>query len=95
MMTKSITENNSEKQAWEVQFNAISLIKVLTIEPSLPEEWTDLEHSYKVTLDLKMNPDSSTVPIPYYGWDDGENIRWVTIVKENNLWKIKGIGTGP
>jgi hypothetical protein len=94
-MTSSITENDSQKQAWAVQFNAISLIKVLTIEASMPEEWTDLEHSYKVNLEVKMNPDSASASIPYYGWDNGENIRWVTIVKEDNLWKIKNIATGP
>jgi hypothetical protein len=42
-----------------------------------------------------MKPESSTAPIPYYGWDDGEYTRWLTIVKDDNLWKIKGIATGP
>lgn len=95
MMAESITSDDSQKQAWAVQFNNISMIKIISIDPSSPENWTDSDHTYKVTLDLKMNPDSSTAPIPYYGWDNGENIRWINIVKEDNLWKIKSIATGP
>jgi len=95
MMSETVTNNDPQKQAWAVQFNAISSIKVIKIEPSMPEVWTNSEHTYKLILDVKMNPDSANTPIPYYGWDSGENIRWVTIVKENNLWKIKGLATGP
>jgi hypothetical protein len=95
MMAKSITDDDSQKQAWAVQFNNISLIKIISINPSSPENWTDSQHSYELKLDLKMNPDSSMAPIPYYGWNNGENIRWINLVKEDNLWKIKSIATGP
>lgn len=95
MMAESITSDDSQKQAWAVQFNNISMIKIISIDPSSPENWTDSQHSYELKLDLKMNPDSSTAPIPYYGWDNGENIRWINLVKEDNLWKIKNIATGP
>lgn len=95
MMSEIITKDDNQKQAWAVQFNAISLIKALSLEAYLPEEWTDSEHSYKVTLEVKMNPDSASAPIPYYGWDNGQNHRWITVTKENNFWKIKSIATGP
>lgn len=95
MMAKTITSDDSQKQAWAVQFNAISIIKIISINPSSPENWTDSQHSYELKLDLKMNPDSSMAPIPYYGWNNGENIRWINLVKEDNLWKIKSIATGP
>jgi hypothetical protein len=95
MMTSTITENDVQKQAWALQFNAISMVKILTIKEYAPENWTDSERTYEVVVDLKMNPDSSTAPIPYYGWDNGENIRWLTLVNEDYLWKIKSIGTGP
>lgn len=80
--------DDSQKQAWAVQFNAITSIKVLNVVPAG-------EHTYKVTLDVKMNPDSANAPIPYYGWENGKNIRWITLEKVGNLWKVQGIATGP
>jgi hypothetical protein len=87
--------DDSQKQAWAVQFNTITSIKVLNIAPSMQSDWTDTRHSYKVTMDVKMDPASANAPIPYYGWDNGQNIRWINLVKVGNLWKIEGIATGP
>ncbi|MFA6532753.1 MAG: hypothetical protein WCT22_02020 [Patescibacteria group bacterium] len=95
MMASSIINNDSEKQAWAVQFNAINSLKVLSVEPSMKEEWTDTKHSYKLTLDATMNPNSANEPIPYFGWENGQNIRWVTLVKEGKMWRIEGLATGP
>lgn len=87
--------NDSQKQAWAVQFNAITSIKVSNVEPSMPEEWSDTKHTYKVTMDVKMNPNSANQPIPYYGWENGNNTKWITIEKAGNLWKVNGIASGP
>ena len=95
MMTSSITNNDSQKQAWAVQFNAINSLKVINVEPSMKEEWTETKHSYKLTLDITMNPSSANEPIPYFGWENGQNIRWVTLVKEGKMWRVEGLATGP
>jgi hypothetical protein len=95
MMSEKINKDDSNKQAWAVNLNAINSIKVIKIEPSMKENWTDSNHTYKLTLDVSMNQNSAKAPIPYYGWDNGQNIRWVSIIKENNLWKIKELATGP
>lgn len=87
--------DDSEKQAWAVQFNAMNSIQVVKVEPSMQEEWTDTTHSYKVTLDVKMKPESASAPIPYYGWENGNNIRWIHMEKIDSNWKIAGISTGP
>jgi len=87
--------DDSQKQAWAVQFNAIMSMKVLDIAPSMQEEWNETKHTYKVTLDVKMNPNSANAPIPYYGWDNGNNIRWIALEKSGNVWKVQGIATGP
>lgn len=87
--------DDSQKQAWAVQFNAIRSIKVLNIEPSLQEEWTSARHSYKVLLNVQMNPESASAPIPYYGWESGQNIRFIVLEKSSNVWKVAGIATGP
>lgn len=95
MMTSEITSNDSQKQAWAVQFNAINSLNVISVEPSMKEEWTDTKHTYKLTLDVTMNPNSANEPIPYFGWENGQNIRWVTLVKEGKMWRVEGIATGP
>jgi hypothetical protein len=95
MMASSITNDDSQKQAWAVQFNAINSLKVINVEPSIKEEWTDTKHSYKLTLDVIMNPNSANEPIPYFGWENGQNIRWVTLIKEGKMWRVEGLATGP
>jgi hypothetical protein len=90
------TTDDSTLQAWAVQFNAFKSVKVKSIESSMPEEWTSDTHTYKVILDVVMKPEAANVqPIPNYGFDNGENYRWVSLKKIGNLWKIQGLSTGP
>lgn len=96
MMTPANTSNDSTKQAWGVQFNAFKSIAVKNIEPSMQSDWTENMHSYRVTLQVEMKPEAASVqPIPNYGWDNGDNIRWIQLEKINNKWMIGGIATGP
>lgn len=95
MMVDSITSDDSQKQAWGVQLNAMKSVKVLDISSSTPEEWSADEHTYKVTLDIIMDPSSAHTVIPFYGYDSGKNVRWITLRKIGKMWKIAGIGTGP
>lgn len=78
-----------------VHFNAIKSVAVQKIEPSIKENWTDNRHTYKVTLEIYISSDAASAPIPYYGWGDNPNIRWVSITKESGLWKIAELATGP
>jgi hypothetical protein len=95
MLAPDQVNDDSNKQAWAVQFNAFSSVKVTSVEPALQEDWSDTQHEYKVVLDAAMKPESASAPIPYYGWVNGSNTRWVMIVKSGTVWKISGIGTGP
>lgn len=95
MMRDAITKNDNTKQAWGVQLNAMKSVKVIDVTPSMPEEWKVDEHTYKVTLDMAMDPSSANAVMPYYGYDNGKNIRWVTLEKTGTAWKIAGIATGP
>jgi hypothetical protein len=89
MMTPSAVPDENAKQAWGVQFNAFKKITVKNVEPSG-------ENTYKVTLDVLMKPEAANVqPMPYYGWGDGEFVRWISLEKVNNVWKVVGIATGP
>lgn len=88
--------SSSEKQAWAVAFNAFESVSIKSVESSMPEEWSTNEHTYKVVLDVKMKPESAnSQPMPYYGWGNGELYRWITLEKVGDLWKVKGISTGP
>jgi hypothetical protein len=96
MMDDSAVPSDSAKQAWGVQFNVFSSIAVKSIDPSnIGDEIKD-QKTYKVVLEVKIKPGSEKAVIPNYGWENGENIRWVSLKKdESGIWKILGIGTGP
>jgi hypothetical protein len=96
MMDVSAVPNESAKQAWGVQLNVFSLIAVKSIEPSNIGDETEGQKTYKLVLDVSIKPGSEKAVIPNYGWENGENIRWVSLKKdESGMWKILGIGTGP
>jgi len=96
MMTPGLVGDESTKQNWGVQFNSLKNMVVKKIEPSLKEEWTDQKEAFKVNVNLEVAKEAASVPIPYYGWENGDNLRWITLEKnENNLWKISAIATGP
>lgn len=89
MLLPSTISDESKKQAWGVQLNAFKKVTVKKIEPAG-------ENTFKVTLDVEMKPDTvNAQPIPYYGWGNGEFVRWVALEKVNNIWKVVGIATGP
>jgi len=94
MMSVEAVPDDSYKQAWGVQFNALDSIKVSKIEPYGQESWNPSSHTYKVNLEVAVSENAANAPIPYYGWGNGDNLRWVEIVKEGDLWKINQIATG-
>lgn len=95
MMSQKTVGDDSNKQTWGVHFNAIKSINVMSIEPSMKESWSQDKHSYKVALEAYVSSEAANAPIPYYGWGDNPNIRWVTLIKEGDFWKISELGTGP
>ena len=95
MMTDENILDEATKQAWGVHFAAFKKLTVVTIEPSMKEEWTDTKESYKVTLDVEMEESSANSPVPYFGYDKGENIRWIYVEKVGAEWKIADLSTGP
>ncbi|MFH1183073.1 MAG: hypothetical protein V1690_02315, partial [Candidatus Moraniibacteriota bacterium] len=58
MMSEKAIGNESQKQAWGVQFNAFKSLKVVDVTESMKESWTDNRHDYKVTLDVQMKPEA-------------------------------------
>ncbi len=96
MLDDSAVPDDSAKQAWGVQFNIFDSISIKSIDPSNIGEKTEGQETYKVILDAKIKPGSEKAAIPNFGWEDGGNIRWVSLKKNpDGMWKILGIGTGP
>jgi len=95
MMTKNAVPDDTAKQAWEMQFNAFKKLTVQSIEPSMQSELKDAQKTYRVMMDIEMNEDSADEVIPYFGYVNGINVRWIIIEKEGAEWKIAGISTGP
>lgn len=93
MLSPTIVPDDASRQTWGVQFNSLKQVEVIDIKKQ-----ADLNGNgeiYRVDLQIEVAPEAASAPIPYYGWSDGKNVRWVAVVKENNLWKITGIATGP
>jgi hypothetical protein len=89
MLSSKLTGDDTEKQTWGVMLNAFEKIEVKSIENAG-------KNIFKVTLDIEMKPGSENVtPIPYYGYGNGEFVRWIGLTKEGGLWKISDIATGP
>lgn len=88
-------KDDTEKQMWAVQFAAINSFKILKIEKFDEDHWTKDKQIYKILVDVWMDPRSADAPIPYYGWENGENVRWITLEKVDNIWKISEINTSP
>ena len=95
IMSSKNTDDDSTKQAWGVQFNAMESVTVSNVEAYEESSWTENQKEYKVTLNVAMNSNSASEPIPYYGYDNGENIRFIIVVKEDGTWKVDSISTGP
>ena len=84
----------ADRAAWIRQFSAIKSIRVIDIRPP------DMERSgpcfeYKVTLEVDVSSEAANESIPYFGWDDNPNLRWVHLCPRGDQWLISDIGTGP
>jgi len=85
---------DADRVAWTRQFAAIKSIHVMDIRPA------DTGRSgpcfeYKVTLKVDVSSEAANEPIPYFGWDDNPNLRWIELCPSGDSWLISSIGTGP
>jgi len=65
------------------------------VEPSMPENWTENKQSYQITAIVKIKAEAVNAPIPNYGWENGENVKWIEVEKINGKWYVNGIASGP
>ena len=96
MLSSQNTGSEGTKRMWQEQFEAMESVKVVSVEPVMKNSWTDQRREYKVVLDVLMDKSSKDAPIPYYGYNNqGEDTRFLHLIKEGDKWFIETIGTGP
>jgi len=50
---------------------------------------------FRVDLDVEMKPETADRPIPFFGYTEGLNTKFIILSNEDGIWKIKDIATGP
>ena len=90
MLDGQLVPDHAAAQAWAANFNTIAAVRVTRLQPWERAGWSDDGQKYKVFLHIERKSHA-----PYYGWEDGLNIRWLTIQCQGSLWKIREIATGP
>ena len=87
MLSPQAIGDESQKQAWGVQFNAFSNVLVKSVD-------REEKGLYRVVLGAEMKPSAADAIIPFYGYTNGENTRWISLDKVDESYKISGIATG-
>lgn len=82
--------NENTKQGWGVNFNTIKSLKIKKVEAVYEEEWTAEREIYKFTLEVSVTPEGEG-----YGWENGENFRWVSVQKSSGVWQIHELANNP
>ena len=96
MMSPNLITDDSAKQAYGVQFNHIKSVTVIKLAPYNTDRWTADSQMYETTLEIYVSQDAADAPIPYYGFEDNPNIRFISLSKDKaGKWQIDQIGTGP
>lgn len=95
LMNPKILKDETLKQSWGVQLNAFDNVVLKSVEAYDQEEWKENRHKYMVIFDADMKAETANESIPYFGYESGDNTRWIAIEKINGNWYINGIATGP
>jgi len=96
LMALDMVAGDNGRKMWQEQFQVINSVKIVTVEPFLPSDWTDSRQMFKVGLEVAVADTAAQAPIPYYGWQDNPNFRWITVEKnDDGLWRMAEIATGP
>jgi hypothetical protein len=93
MMTQELVPD-ADRAAWTRQFAAIRSMHVVDIRPADTGRVGPC-FKYKVTIRADVAPEAANEPIPYFGWDDNPNLRWIELCPRGDKWLISSIGTGP
>ena len=91
LLDSTVAPDSNTKQQWKSAFDGFESAEVISKEPFNEQSWTDNYQVYKVTLNIQIKPERLQELI---NWD-GQSIRWISIIKSEDTWKIGAIATGP
>ncbi len=87
----SLSPDEATAQMWLVNFQSLKSLQIVSIEQVNLEQWTETWEAYKVVVNI-----STSEPVEKYGWENGENTRWVTLVPQGGGdWKVSAFGSSP
>jgi len=90
-LSYQMSPDEATAQMWLANFKSLTSLKVVSIEQANLVQWTAQAEYYKVTLDI-----TSSEPVETYGWENGDNVRWIKIIPEGaGDWKIDSISSSP
>lgn len=94
-MSPKMIDTAEKISTWRRQLSAIRSIHILDLEPAQVHNWDSSRHIFKVTLEAYVE-NSPDAPIPFFGWHDNPNVRWVTMaLNSHRRWVVAEIATGP
>ncbi len=90
MMDRDLAGNETMQEMWKTAFSSLELIKIVRLYPEDERKWHNKQPLYEAII--YSIPKSRA---PYYGWDEGKNVRWISITPTEDSWKITAIATSP
>jgi hypothetical protein len=91
LLDSSLAPDSNSKQQWKSAFDGFESVEVTSKEPFNEQSWTDSYRIYKVGLNIEIKPERMQELI---NWN-GQGIRWISIIKTDDTWRIGAIATGP
>lgn len=82
--------NEETKQMWLTNFQTLKSVSVKKIEEVYKDEWTPSRQVFKATLEVEATSQGEQ-----YGWNKGENFRWISLQKNNNIWQVHELANNP
>lgn len=82
--------NQATKEMWKTTFNTIQSLKIKSVEPAFQDEWTATRQVFRAVLDAKVTSEGVS-----YGWNQGENNRWITLEKNGDTWQVHELANNP
>jgi hypothetical protein len=90
-LSYNLAPDDASRQLWLANFRSFESLEVVSIEPANLVQWSSEWEIYQVVLKIKTSE-----PVEKYGWENGENTRWVTIIPQGaGDWKIEAISSSP
>lgn len=90
LMIGAMAQDDDYQKILEISLDNFYYVKVRTLDQFRPDLWTENKHKYILRLDVQLNdPNLPT------GWQNGENVRYVTVSKIGDQWKISEINAAP